>query len=65
MNFQVISRFRDVHLPEKDIGHVVVEMLAGMDQYLFHPCRAKGAAQGRGFDKLGPGPDDGYNFQHG
>ena len=61
---QVIGRFRDLHLPEKDIGHVVVEMLTGVDQYLRNANLLKCPAQRRRLDKLGPRPYDGDNFLH-
>ncbi len=61
---QVIGRFRDFHLPEEDFGHVVVEMLPGVDQYLPDAGLLKRPAQRRRLDKLGSRPYDGDNFLH-
>ena len=54
-------------LAEKNLRHIVVVMLPGMDDYFFQLSMEvvpDGPADGRCFDDLGPGPDDGEDSDH-
>ncbi len=61
---QMVGGFRNSHLPEEDIGHIVIEMLPGMNQHFGDSSRAEGTAQRRRLDKLGSRPDYGHYFLH-
>ena len=58
---EVIVRRGDAHFPEENIGHIGIVMLPGVDKDL-PMLAAQSAGTGRSFDKLRPGPDNGYDF---
>ncbi len=61
----MVIGFGDRHLLKKDVGHISVVVLAGMDQHLANVWARRNCARNRGgFDELRPGADDGDYLQN-
>lgn len=59
VDFQVMVRYRDVHFLKENVGHIVIEMLAGMDYDFPYPFGfADDPANSCRFDKLWPGANN-------
>ena len=54
--------YGDVELVEEGLGHVVVEVLAGVDDVLGHAAPAELVGHDRGLDELRSCPNHGNNF---
>jgi hypothetical protein len=63
VNVEMICRFLDAQLLKEDIRHVVVEMLAGMDDDFLELVRGSyGSGYNAGFDELRASAEDGKDF---
>jgi hypothetical protein len=61
MNIQGIARRFDAEFREKNVGHVPVEVLAGVNENLFERLmQTQRARESECLDELGPRADDGH-----
>src|SRR5258706_2800110 len=61
-DLQVVVGVRDFHFVAKDLRHIVIKVLAGVDDYFLNTGFFKFARNRGGFDKLRAGAYNGEDF---
>ncbi|BCB21360.1 hypothetical protein OCUBac02_42540 [Bosea sp. ANAM02] len=64
VDLEVVAGLGDIELIEEDVRHQRIEVLPRMSDDLGHAGLRDRAADGSGFDELGPSAQDGKNLNH-